>query len=290
MIPISGKDSFCTAMVQINRSPRLPYELFFNEVGWELPETLEWLDRVESYFGQKLIRLGDDLTEICYEQNCLPLSWRRFCTKYAKIKPLNDYLGVAPAKVYFGLRADEPERIGYVAPKKQPLEPVYPLRELGLGLIEVWEMVESVGMLPPQFHWPWMESRVRELLGRDQFLLDELRPWQKATLLAWRTRNNCAHCFYKRLYEWIGLHEFHPTLFEGACRIESDLCHKEEFGWLRPGQRIGDLLGRADAIKEKRARSIAKFLRTKLVRSLFEDDEPLRDELEVTSCGLLCGK
>ena len=92
IILISGKDSLATAIVQVARAPDLDYEFVHNDTGWDLPETLQWLRRVEAYLEKPLLRLGDDLTEICRRENCLPTSWRRFCTKYAKIQPLNDYL------------------------------------------------------------------------------------------------------------------------------------------------------------------------------------------------------
>jgi hypothetical protein len=286
IILISGKDSLATALVQIARESDLPYELVHNETGWDLPESLEWIQRVGEHLGREIIRCGDDLTEICVEQHCLPTTWRRFCTKYAKIKPLNDYLGKTPATIYFGLRADEPDRVGYDAPKHQT--PRYPLREAGMGLNVVWELCASVNLLPPQFHWEWMESRVRELLGRDEWLLDSLRPWEQSALLAWRSRNNCDRCFYARLYERIGLLEHYPDRFEESCCLEERLCHRDEHTWAK-GYRLRDLVPRAAQIKEKRARQIVKYLRSKLQRDLFEDDE-IVDDLAATSCGLLCGK
>lgn len=56
------------------------------------------------------------------------------------------------------------------------------------------------------------------------------------------------------------------------------------------GVRLADLIPRADAIKERRAKSIVRFLVTKEVRCLFEADDGVPDLLAVTSCGLLCGK
>jgi len=289
IILISGKDSLATALVQIARQPLLPYELVHNEVGWDLPETLEWIERVGQYFGRPIIKCGDDLTEICIEQNCLPLAGiRRFCTKYAKIKPLDDFLGTSPATVYFGLRADEPERIGWVVPKGRPHYPRYPLREVGWTVQQVWFRCGEAGLLPPAFHWQWMETRVRELLGRDWWLLDDLPPWERQPLLAWRSRSNCDRCMYARQYERIGLHEHHPDRFEDACSLEERLCHKPDHTWTS-GYRLRELLPRADEIKEKRAHAIVKFLRTKQQKLLFDDDET-PDELAITSCGLLCGK
>lgn len=286
VILISGKDSLATAIVQSRSEPGLPYEYVFNEVGWDLPETLEWIGRVESYLGKPILRLGDDLTEVCLEQNCLPMPWRRFCTKYAKIKPLNDYLGASPATVYFGLRADEPDRIGYVAPPKQPLYPRYPLREHGLGIANVWRICQDAGLLPPTFHWAWLECRVRELLGQYAGMIDAMEPWQRAAAFAWRSRSNCDRCFYARLYERIGLWEHYPDRYEDACRLEESLCHRDEFTWVK-GYRLRDLPARAAEIKETHARKVAKAIMQGCQRLLFEDDN---DDLQTTSCGLLCGK
>lgn len=290
IILISGKDSLATAIVQISREPDLPYELIHNATGWDLPETMEWLDRVGEYFGRPILQLGDDLTQICYRENCLPIPQRRFCTKYAKIWPLNDYLGHEPSVVYFGLRADEPERKGYRVPAKQALVPAYPLRELGFGLTDVWNICQRANLLPPAFHWAWMEARVRQLLLRDQFLLDEREPWERASLLAWRSRSNCDRCFYARLYEKVGLWEHHPGRFEDACRLEEVLCHRDEHSWSQ-GYKLRDLIPRAPHIKEARAKAIARHLRDLQQPSFlgdFDDDE--LDDLEVTSCGLFCGK
>lgn len=288
IILISGKDSLATAIVQIAREPSLPYELVHNDVGWDLPETLEWLLKVEAYFERPLIRCGDDLTEVCLQENCLPLPFRRFCTKLAKINPLNDFLGKSECTVYFGLRADEPERTGYVVPPKQPMTVRYPLRDVGIGIEEVWAICHDAKLMPPAFHWEWMERRVRELLGADQYLLDNLKPWERQSLLAWRSRSNCDRCFYARQYERIGLWEHHPDRYEDACQLEERLCHRQEHTWVR-GFRLRSLPQRAADIKEKRAKKIVKFLRTRQVQSLFDDDEQ-PDELAATSCGLLCGK
>lgn len=289
IILISGKDSLATAIVQIKKEPNLPYELVHNEVGWDLPETLEWIEQVGKYFQRPIIKCGDDLTEICYEQNCLPLAKiRRFCTKYAKIKPLDGYLGNDPAVVYFGLRADEPERAGWVVPPGSKQVPAYPLRDAGIDLSGVWSICSEADLLPPSFHWQWMEDRVRHLLCGDVYLLDSLNPWERRSLLAWRSRSNCDRCMYQRQYERVGLLEHHPCRFEDACQLEEKLCHRDEHTWVR-GFRLREIPARAEKIKEKRARAIVKYLRSKQISSLWEDDS-MQDELEMTSCGLLCGK
>ena len=49
----------------------LDYEFVHNDTGWDLPETLQWLRRVEAYLEKPLLRLGDDLTEICRRESGL---------------------------------------------------------------------------------------------------------------------------------------------------------------------------------------------------------------------------
>lgn len=286
VILISGKDSLATAIVQTRRRPDLVYEYVHNEVGWDLPETLQWIKNVEAVMGWKIIRCGDDLTEICFEQNCLPLAGiRRFCTKYAKIKPLNDYLGTGEVTIYFGLRADEPDRVGYAPAKNQKC--VYPLREEAIDINGVMRLCSEVNLMPPAFYWPWMEHRVRTIIQDREFLIEHLTENERRSLFAWRTRSNCDRCPYQRQYEWIGLSEFHPERFAMAVELEQKLCHRDEHTWVR-GYRLPELKSLADEIKEKRAKAIAAWLENKSQGMLFDDD--MIDELNVTSCGLLCGK
>src|SRR5580693_4992308 len=111
IIPISGKDSLATAIWQRTLAPDLPYEFVFNDTRAELPDTYEWLDRVETTLGIRIERIGKCLREIIREQGIIPSPRLRFCTKYAKIFPMNRAIGSDHATVYFGLRADEPERV-----------------------------------------------------------------------------------------------------------------------------------------------------------------------------------
>lgn len=298
VILISGKDSLATAIVQRRRQPNLPYEFVFNNTGWDLPETLEWIDSCSSYFDVTIKFIGDDLDRIVEEQGMLPSPKVRFCTRLAKIAPTRDYLGrKRKAFVYYGLRADEPERVGLE--RGGNIIPVYPLRELGIGIEEVWSICENSGLLPPAFHWQWMENRVLELIHEgfgffssnpnESIELDRLQklpPWNRRSLFAWRTRNNCDRCFYARSYEYVGLLEHHPDRFWAAVKQEEsnlDRRNNPFYFNLEPLRKIAE---RADEIKEKRARKILRFIRS----PNWYKGEALGDELEITSCGLLCGK
>src|SRR5690349_3150665 len=103
IIPLSGKDSAATALVQLAREPHLPYEFIFCDVQMELPETYAWLAKLEKTLGISIVRIGKSLEEVIAEQNMLPSQNRRFCTKYGKIFPMRDYIGDDEATQYFGI-------------------------------------------------------------------------------------------------------------------------------------------------------------------------------------------
>lgn len=294
IVLISGKDSLAVALALRERAPRDDYEYVWNEVGWDLPESYEWIDKVAMLLGKEIYRCGDDLTAITEEQGWLPTRVRRFCTRLAKIKPLNDYLGRSECKIYFGLRADEPDRVGYDPPQYQT--PVYPLREYGMGIGEVWQICQKYELLPPAFHWEWLYQRVLERLKQQgaEHLLDKLRPWQRQALFAWRSRNNCDRCFNMRLYEKVGLLEHHPDRFWSAVEQEERLGADRGSGttitWSK-GHTWRSLVERAEAIREARAKVVSNYILGTWQKAFdFGDEEGFVDILEVTSCGLLCGK
>ena len=290
IILISGKDSLATALVQTARAPELDYTFVHNATGWDLPETMEWLGRVGEYFGRPVLHLGDDLTSICYRENCLPIPQRRFCTKYAKIWPLNDYLGHEPSTVYFGLRADEPERKGYRVPAKQALVPAYPLRELGFGLTDVWNICQRANLCRQRFiGHGWRRGSVSCSCETSSCSTNESPGSEPRCSLGdlGLTVTDASTLACTR--RW-GLYEHHPDRFEDACRLEETLCHRDEYSWSQ-GYKLRDLIARAPQIKEARAKAIARHLRDLQQPSFlgdFDDDE--LDDLEVTSCGLFCGK
>lgn len=72
IIPISGKDSAATAVVQMARQPDLPYEFLFCDVKMELPETYAWIARLEEKLGIDIRRIGRSLEDVIIEQNMLP--------------------------------------------------------------------------------------------------------------------------------------------------------------------------------------------------------------------------
>jgi 3'-phosphoadenosine 5'-phosphosulfate sulfotransferase (PAPS reductase)/FAD synthetase len=288
IIPISGKDSLWTAIVQKRRAPDLPYEYMFNDTGAELPDTYEWLDKVEKYLDSPIVRVGENLEDMIYEQNFLPSPRARYCTRTSKIYPMEDWIGKDPAYVYYGIRADE-QREGYNPnkSKKHDIRPMYPLVEEGQTLNDVYQGLHELGLLPPAFEWQALLDLTAELLGDKKSLLDNLHPVTKRQLFAWRSRTNCYFCFFQRRYEWIGLAEHYPDLFERACQLEEDVGSKN-YTWIQ-GVKLRDYVLKRDAVILKRAKGIVKLL-VENEDSLLNDDGDPVDLLQVVSCGLFCGK
>lgn len=286
IIPISGKDSLATAIVQIAREPNLPYEFVFNPTGAELPEVFEWIEKVETYLGQKIIQVGANLEEIIAGYNYfLPSGRARYCTKEAKILPFIEWINGDEATVYYGIRADE-EREGFNNTTSQNITPKYPLQELGIGIKQVYQIISSKGLKPPTFFWETVYKEVCRILGYD--VRTTIPEWLFDMLFAWRSRANCYFCFNQRLYELVGLLEYHPDLFDKAEAYE----HKggeQDYYW-KQNYPMAKIKERANIIMRKRVLAICKTIAPKMQFELWEEEEEFMDVLQVKSCGLFCGK
>lgn len=295
VIPISGKDSLATALVMLDR--HLPFELYFNDVGAELPETYAWLDLVEKTLNLPMTRVGVSLVERIAHHNMLPSAGKRFCTKETKIQPMERYFGDDEVTVYFGIRADE-QRAGYKTTKDN-ITCRYPLVEEGIGLEQVLKMVDACGLRPPRFLWRRLKEAVMrsmtdryeqgtELEQKPDEVITSLPAWFHDQLFAWRSRSNCYFCFFQRMYEWAGLLEHHPDLFDEAERIERETGAgrvKDEFTWVQ-GFPLRLVRKHAEVIFKKRVQAVIKeigdYSRNRHRLSL--------DVLDAAGCGLFCGK
>lgn len=286
IIPISGKDSLATAIVQKAREPGLPYEYVFNPTGLELPEVFEWLDDVEKHIG-KITRVGRDLLPIITEEfnYFLPSQNARYCTRMSKIEPFIDWVGKEEAIVYYGIRADE-ERGGFNNTSFPNITPKYPLKEAKIKIQDVYIIVNTFRLKPPTFFWRSMFDMVEKRLKLD--VKEALPEWMFDSLFAWRSRTNCDRCFNQRYYEWVGLLEYYPERFWDAESME----HKGgEYTWSSNKKALKTIYEEREMIKQKRADHIVKIIRKTLQTQLFQDDDKdFIDIFSVTSCGLFCGK
>ena len=184
-----GKDSAALAIYMRDRVPGMEY--IFSDTRKELPETYEYLERIEDYLGKRVHRLNAELGfDHWYDVygGMLPSNHRRWCTKMLKLKPFEAYVGDDPVINYVGLRADE-NRSGYISHKPN-ITPAYPFQEDGLKLADIEEILLSSGVgMPPYKAWG-------------------------------RSRSGCFFCFYQQKIEWVRLKERHPALFEAAKAYE----------------------------------------------------------------------
>jgi|SRR5258707_523771 3'-phosphoadenosine 5'-phosphosulfate sulfotransferase (PAPS reductase)/FAD synthetase len=185
-----GKDSAALAVYMRDRVPEMEY--IFHDTGHELPETYQYLARLEAYLGRKVQATRPDYNFDKWLQiygGMIPSSRRRWCTRKLKLEPFESFVGTDPVVNYIGLRADE-DREGYISTKGN-IRAVYPFREAGLKLRDIHEILENAGLgLPSYTNWG-------------------------------RTRSGCYFCFFQQKIEWVRLKETHPLLFEKAKEFES---------------------------------------------------------------------
>ena len=184
-----GKDSSALAVYLRDRVPDMEY--FFCDTGAELPETYEYVTRLEVILAKPIARLNASKGfEHWFEvfRGTLPSPQMRWCTKNMKIKPIEDWIGDEPAVTYVAIRADESNRKGYVSTKPN-ISARFPFVEDGIDHAGVMGILDDAGIGLPDYY-------------------------------EWRTRSGCYFCFYQRKAEWIGLSERHPDLFQRAVAIE----------------------------------------------------------------------
>ena len=227
-----GKDSTALAIYMRDRVPELEY--VFSDTGKELPETYEYLHRLEAFIGKSIVYLNAERDFDHYLQmynNYLPSSRSRWCTRMLRIRPLERYIGDAPTLMYVGIRADE-DRDGYISTKPN-ISPVFPFKQDGIGRDDVIRMLDEAGLGLPDYY-------------------------------KWRTRSGCYFCFFQRKSEWVGLLHEHPELFELAKAYEkTDSETGKTFTWnddesleeLSQPARILDILRKkAEAVKSAQKR------------------------------------
>lgn len=106
-----GKDSAALAIYMRDRVPEMEY--FFCDTGSELPETYEYLQRLEAVLGKPIIRLNSERGFdhwLWVYQGALPSPQMRWCTKVLKIKPLEAWIGEDEAYSYIAMGLDEVRR------------------------------------------------------------------------------------------------------------------------------------------------------------------------------------
>jgi 3'-phosphoadenosine 5'-phosphosulfate sulfotransferase (PAPS reductase)/FAD synthetase len=257
-----GKDSAALAVYMRDRVPDMEY--VFHDSGKELPETYDYLSRLEAILGKPIVQSSsrdsfDHWLKVFGDM--IPSDHRRWCTKMLKLKPFESYVGDDPVFNYVGLRADE-DREGYISHKAN-ITPVYPFREDGLVRADIVRILEESGLgLPGYTRWG-------------------------------RTRSGCFFCFYQQRIEWVRLKEVHPDLFEEAKAYEErSLAQGSPFHWnaneslaeLEQPERMAEIRRKWE---ESQVRKRANVPKRRLLQILVEAPEDDEEPEEPEGC-LIC--
>ena len=233
-----GKDSAALAIYlkQLGKFPEMEY--YFSDTGCELPETYDFIDRLEAYLGKGITRLGNKFTfehhlfmmkktfEDYTKENLnnksskkisdlpiLPSPTSRWCTVKMKLEPFEKFVGADYIKSYIAIRADE-YREGYNSSKPN-IKPVFPFIHDDIVRKDVFRILEETVGVPEYYKW--------------------------------RSRSGCYFCFFQRREEWLGLYDNHQDLFEKAVELEE--VHGNGYTWIE-GMPLQKLLKESDKIIE----------------------------------------
>ena len=264
-----GKDSSALAVYLRDTVPEMEY--FFCDTGAELPETYEYLTRLQVILGKPIARLNasrgfDHWFEVF--RGTLPSPQMRWCTKNMKIKPIEEWIGDGQAISYVAIRSDEANRKGYISTKPN-IQSRFPFVEDGIDRQGVMNILEDAGIGLPKYY-------------------------------EWRTRSGCYFCFYQRKAEWIGLAERHPELFQRAVAIESkvlqdagvagdaDFRHQamrgRQYTW-SGGETLTELRDRKAEILERHEAAVSRAGKSRRKLPLVQVlGEALDDEDDTTPC------
>lgn len=260
-----GKDS--SALAVYLRDKVRDLEFFFCDTGAELPETYEYLTRLEVILGRPIARLNtrrgfDHWFEVF--RGALPSPQMRWCTKNMKIKPIEAWIGDDPAVSYVAIRVDESNRKGYISTKPN-IQTRFPFVEDRVDREGVMRILADAGIGVPAYY-------------------------------EWRTRSGCYFCFYQRKAEWIGLADRHPDLFDRAVAIErkvlrdagidgdadfrSRAMRGRQYTW-SPGETLPELVSRRNEILDRHKLAMSHVAETRtnvplieaLADALDEDDD-----------------
>jgi Phosphoadenosine phosphosulfate reductase family len=184
-----GKDSAALAIYMRDRVPEMEY--IFHDTGKELPETYEYMNRLEALLGKPIVSTTPDHGFDHWFKvfgELIPSGNRRWCTKMLKLRPFERHVGDDPVINYVGLRADE-DREGYISHRPN-IVARYPFREDGKVYSDIVAILDDNGLgMPPYTKWG-------------------------------RTRSGCFFCFFQQKIEWVRLKETHPDLYEEAKKYE----------------------------------------------------------------------
>ncbi len=243
-----GKDSAALALYLKEKEPHKKFRYVFFDTREELPETYEYLARLEVLLEEKIERIYPKkrFDELLIEHhNYLPSPMQRWCTKKMKIEPFIEFVKKYEGfdiYNYIGIRADE-DRKGL---EVDGVKTVMPFKEDGITLNDVKRILYESGLELPKYY-------------------DEVYD-EKHDIKYFRSRSGCYFCFFMRQIEWVWLYEKHPDLFKKAMEYE-----KEGYSWIK-GMPLNELVNKIDTIKAN-YKKMKKSNKNKTLFECVEDED-----------------
>jgi hypothetical protein len=187
VVPISGGKDSTTVALWLKENEPADYVYVCTPTGDELPPWWAHMRHMRDILGSDIIPVmrPGGLKGLIEHYKALP-NWRqRWCTRELKIETFAAWLlPHAPATVYVGLRADEPEREGGDYSAVPGITMRCPLREAAMCESDVLAFLEQRGIQIPE-------------------------------------RTDCARCWAQRIGEWWVLWREYPEIYADAEADES---------------------------------------------------------------------
>ena len=206
-----GKDSAALAFFMKENMPEIfeQLELVFCDTECELPETYDYLNKIEIFLGKKITKIKPEASfeHLIQLQNFLPTPHRRWCTVLLKTLPFKNYIRKlidknkkSLIKLYIGIRADELNRAKYNKYGVDYIQEEYPFVENLIIKEDVLKILKNTGIELPKYY-------------------------------SWIERSGCYFCFFKSKYSWLLLNKYHPDLYAKAIQFENPRLEEGGFGW-----------------------------------------------------------
>ncbi len=209
-----GKDSTALAFFIKDNMPEIheKIEYVFCDTEHELPETYDYLNKIEIFLGKSITRLAPykGFEYLMQTYGYLPSPIKRWCTVELKTKPFRKYIydkfslsNNDVVCLYIGIRADEPRRIAYNKYGDNCIQEVYPFVDNGITHQDVMGILNHSGLGLPDYY-------------------------------KWSKRSGCYFCPYQSKITWINLYEHHPDLFFKAKTFEdkrNENSNYKKVGW-----------------------------------------------------------
>lgn len=263
-----GKDSTALAFFIKDNMPEVfeKLELVFCDTECELPETYDYLNKIEVFLNKKIFKVqtGRNFDHLFSIYNNLPAPHRRWCTIEMKTKPFRKYIydlfkerGEGIINLYVGIRGDEAHRAKPSNYAGDSIRQLYPFVEHCINKQDVTNILNNAGIGFPKYY-------------------------------KWSGRSGCYFCFYQPKISWVRLYENYPELFKKAMDYEID-DGVNKIGWnmdmllreLILPENIKKIKEHHEKLQLKK--SMQKKKSDKLI-NIFTDDEIYEEECEENSC------